>query len=114
MSYFDIVILGYIVNLVVFTGILVFLLVNGLLYAFIVREKFIFEKSKADVYMADVKSKMSEKQHSQEKMYGICFFAFPFAMLLKVFRLGADFIIAKGDFIGMYMLKIKRLEDKYL
>ena len=113
MSYFDTIILGYIINMLFYVLTIIFGLVVGFIIMYAAPTNYIFRIQKARVAMYELKEKMTPAQHKAEKRRTLYPLLFPFGMILPFFRILRDAIMTGFDTVDMSYINMQRLKDRY-
>ena len=113
MSYLDIVILGYIINIILYILSIIFGLVVGFINMGMSSTDYIFRVQKARVAMHELKEKMTPEDLRNEKLRTMAPLAFPFGMLIPAFRIINDAIYTRFDLVDMSYISMQRLKDRY-
>ena len=113
MSYLDIVILGYIINIILYILSIIFGLVVGFINMGMASTDYIFRIQKARVAMHELKEKMTQAQHKAEKRRTLYPLLFPFGMLMPAFRILNDAIDTRFDLVDMSYISMQRMKDRY-
>lgn len=113
MSYVDLILLGFIVNAVLYVLSIVLGLIIGFINLGIAGPDYIFRIQKSKVAMAEIKEKMTPAQQKAEKRRTIYPLLFPFGMLIPAFRILNDAILTGFDLVDMSYLSMQRMKDRY-
>lgn len=113
MSYIDLILLGFIVNAVLFVLSIVFGLIIGFINLGMAGPDYIFRIQKSKVAMAEIKEKMTPAQQKAEKRRRFYPLLFPFGMLIPAIRILNDAILTRFDLVDMSYLSMVRLKERY-
>ena len=113
MSYIDLILLGFIVNAVLYVLSIVFGLIIGFINLGMASPDYIFRIQKSKVAMAELKEKMTPEDLRNEKLRTMAPLAFPFGMLIPAFRIINDAIYTRFDLVDMSYISMQRLKDRY-
>ena len=113
MSYLDIVIIGYIINILLYILSIIFGLVIGFINMGMAPTDYIFRIQKVKVAMFELEEKMTPEDRKNEKLRTTAPLLFPFGMLVPAFRIINDAIYTRFDLVDMSYLSMQRMKDRY-
>lgn len=113
MSYVELIILGFMVNVILYVLSIVFGLIVGFINLGMAGSDYIFRIQKSKVAMAELKEKMTPAQHKAEKRRTYYPLLFPFGMLIPTVRILNDAILTGFDLVDMSYLSMQRTKERY-